>query len=149
MMVTDDYPSPFTPLSPTASSSLSRLPPSLQPTALQKSTAHHAQWDVVPDPSIRDNLLRRGEPDVDDVELCMDMIGSESRRKRAESSAEPAGCIIWGDPWDASSWEVTEAFVRRYTWLFYKSKSSEDATNYWRAKRDEPPLAFADLGVEM
>jgi Domain of unknown function (DUF3425) len=149
LMTTDDYPSPFTPLSPTASSALNSLPPSLQPTALQRSIAHHPQWDIVPDPLIRDNLLRQGEPNIDDVEMCMDLIGSEARRQRYEKSKEPAGCIVWGDPWDMYSWEVTESFVRKYPWLFAGVKHMEYTTNIWREKRDEPPLRFSELGVDI
>jgi hypothetical protein len=147
-MVTDDYPSPFTPMSPTATSSIRLLPPSMQPTFLQQTIAHHAQWDIVPDPTIRDNLLRQGEPRIDDVELCMDMIGSESRRKRHQSSNEPAGCMVWGDPWVARNWEVTENLVMRYPWLFWKARSAETYTNYWRTRRDEEPLDFEKLGVD-
>lgn len=147
LMATDDYPSPFTPLSPTASSALRSLPASLEPTALQRSVAHHPQWDIVPDPIIRDNLLRDGEPNVDDVELCLDLIGSEARRLRQENSTEAVGCIVWGDPWDTSSWEVTESFVRKYPWMFIGAKHMENSTNAWREKRDEPPLRFEDLGV--
>ena len=148
LMVTDEYPSPFTPLSPTASSALLSLPPSLQPTSLQSSIAHHPQWDIVPDPAIRDNLLRKGEPNIDDVELCMDLIGSEARRSRHEASNEPAGCLVWGDPWSTDSWEVTEGFVKKYPWLFVGARHIEQSTNSWRMKRDEPLLRFSELGVE-
>ncbi len=148
MMVTDDYPSPFTPLSPTASSALRALPPCLQPTPLQQSMAHHPQWDIVPDPVIRDNLLRKGEPNIDDVELCMDLIGSEARRARYQHSTESAGCIVWGDPWMAESWEVTESFVRKYPWLFVGARHMEETTNAWRSERGEDPLRFVELGVD-
>ena len=148
LMVTDDYPSPFTPLSPTASSALRGLPPALQPTPLQLAVAHHPQWDIVPDPVIRNNLLRNGEPSINDVELCMDLIGSEERRRRYEKSNEPAGCIVWGDPWTVDAWEVTEAFVRNYPWLFNGADCIKKSTNAWRESRDEPPLDFVELGVE-
>ena len=148
LMVTDEYPSPFTPLSPTASSAIRSLPPCLQPTELQRSIAHHPQWDIVPDPAIRDNLLRKGEPNIDDVELCMDLIGSEARRQRAQTSTEAAGCMVWGDPWAAESWEVTEAFVKKYPWLFEGASYIKQSTNAWRVKRDEPPLRFEELGIE-
>ena len=147
LMNRNEYQSPFTPFSPTASSALRSLPPCLQPTALQRSVPHHPQWDIVPDPIIRDNLLRNGEPAINDVELCMDLIGSEERRQRCRNSSEPAGCIVWGDPWQAASWEMTEAFVKKYTWLFTGARHIEVSTNAWRSKRDEPPLRFVELGV--
>ena len=147
MMATEDYPSPFTPCSPTASSALARLPPSLQPTKLQQTVAHHAQWDLIPDPISRDNILRRGQDEIDDVDLCLDLIGTESRRRKQASKRSDPGCIVWGDPWVGTNWEVTETFVRSYPWMFINAFMLECSTNAWRRSRDDEPLHFASLGV--
>ena len=147
-MSTDEYPSPFTPCSPTATSALRCLPPALQPTELQQTIAHHPQWDIIPVPKCRDNIIRRGQDvDINDVELCLDLIGTEERRQRAEKNHDPAGCIVWGDPWDIKSWEVTEGFVRKYPWLFVGTADIEASTNAHREKRNEEPLRFAELGA--
>jgi hypothetical protein len=85
--------------------------------------------------------------DLDDTEMCMDLIGTEERRARAGNKSEAAGCIVWGDPWDVRSWEVTEHFVKKYAWLFEGADELELSTNMHRAKREEEPLSFFELGV--
>ena len=147
MMATDDYPSPFTPCSSTATSSLVHLPPTLRPTKLQQTVAHHAQWDLIPDPVSRDNILLRGQDEISDVDLCLDLIGTESRRRKQASKTSDPGCMVWGDPWVGRNWEVTETFVRSYPWMFVDAFTLEYSTNEWRRSRDEEPLHFASLGV--
>jgi hypothetical protein len=112
-----------------------RLPPSLRPTALQKTISHHPWIDLIPQPSIRDALLRRlGE--VDEDELCRDMFGSCGE-------VGQAGVLIWGDAADPSSYEVSEALILKYPWLFAGcAYEALLATNYWRRKRGEKRLAL-------
>lgn len=50
------------------------LPPSLQPTSLQKEIIHHPWIDLCPVASIRDVLLRTIDQ-YDDEELCGDLFG--------------------------------------------------------------------------
>lgn len=140
LMVTNEYPSPFLPMSPTASSAIATLPPNLKPTRLQKTVAHHPQWDIFPDPHIRDNILNYGEERIDDVELCFDMVGSQSRLQR--QSSDEAGAYIWGEPWSIDSWEVTDTFVRKYHWMFKGGVGFAASTNRWRRQRGEPEIDF-------
>lgn len=141
LMYADDYPSPFTPLSQTATSAIRRLPSTLEPTELQKTMAHHPQWDIVPDPVVRDNILRYGEDNINDVELCLDMVGGGDYSDTVGDTQEKTGLIVWGEPWDVEGWEVTEAFARKWGWMV-RNAPIINSTNKWRLARGEEALDF-------
>jgi len=141
LMYTDDYPSPFLPLSQSANSNIRRLPPSLQPTELQKTMAHHPQWDVIPDPEIRDNILRYGEENIDDLQMCLDLVGDGNYVGMDDLDTQQTnGLIVWSEPWDHEGWEVTEGFARRWPFLLRGAKNAQQATDTWRVKRGLEPL---------
>lgn len=140
LMTTDEYPSPFLPMSQTASSAIAVLPPHLMPTKLQKTVAHHPQWDIFPDAQVRDNVLNYGEERIDDLELCLDMVGSQSRLHK--QSSDEAGAYLWGAPWCIDSWEVTKTFLRKYHWMFKGSEGFAQSTNHWRRQRGVKALDF-------
>jgi hypothetical protein len=146
LMTTDEYPSPFLPMSPSASSAIVILPPNLMPTSLQKTMAHHPQWDIFPDPQVRDNALNYGEENINDLELCLDMVGSQSRLQK--QSSDEAGVHVWGEPWDIDSWEVTETFLRKYYWLFKGSQGFQKSTNRWRRERGVAQINFERIIVD-
>lgn len=115
------------------------LPPSLQPTAAQVAVAHHPWVDVFPFPSFRDNLLRHGEElsaadagEHSDNVLCGDTLGLDPHR--------PAGLFVWDRPWQAESWEVSEAFASKWRRMLRGCGELRASTNYWRARRGEPVL---------
>lgn len=146
LMYTDDYPSPFLPLSPTSTSNIRNLPPSLQPTELQKAIAHHPQWDIFPDPVVRDNILRYGEENIDDNQLCFDMVGNgDYLDKDNLDTQQKNGLIVWAEPWDPEGWEATETFVCKWPFLFRGALNAQNSTNRWRIQRGEPPLDFARI----
>lgn len=143
LMYSDDYPSPFLPLSQSANSKICRLPPALQPTELQKTIAHHPAWDIIPDPDVRDNILRYGEDNLDDRELCNDMVGDGSHGDSGDVDTQNKnGIIIWGEPWDIGGWEVTVAFARKWPILLRNAPRIQASTNKWRIRRGEDPLDF-------
>lgn len=146
LMGFDDYPSPFLPLSSSATSSIRRLPDQLVPTALQKTVDHHPEVDVFPDPVFRDNFINGTDHEMDDDDFCFDLIGSQNSL-RASSDTGPA-CYVWGEPWDVRSWEMAEWFVRKYFWLFVGAVQFETSTNIRRQERDLPPLSFAAITSE-
>lgn len=119
------------------------LPTSLAPTALQKSTPHHPWLDILPFPQMRDNLLRLESDASTDIEkrhydadsLCHWMVG-------LDSSQREAGLILWGDPWNLFSWEVTADFFQEWGWTLEGCVELFRSTNYWRAKRGEKPLRW-------
>jgi hypothetical protein len=50
------------------------------------------------------------------------------------------GMIAWGEPWLQSSWEVEEAFARKYRHFIVGCTDLLRTTNQWRRSRGEPPL---------
>ncbi|KAI0197839.1 hypothetical protein F4808DRAFT_287224 [Astrocystis sublimbata] len=109
------------------------LPKELQPTALQRRTAHHPWIDLVPIPTLRDNLLRRGVDNFDEDALCQAMFG--------HGDHSYAGLLVWSDPWSSSGWEVTEEFARSsWAWTIAGCCELQHATDKWREVRGEPAL---------
>ncbi|ETI28297.1 hypothetical protein G647_00746 [Cladophialophora carrionii CBS 160.54] len=146
LMYSDDYPSPFLPLSPSASSKIRRLPPTLEPTELQKTVAHHPMWDIFPDPEIRDNILRYGQENIDDLKLCLDMVGDGNYPGSGDLDTQQTnGLIVWGEPWDIQGWEMTECFARKWPFLIRGAINVQNSTNRWRMQRGEEPLDFGRI----
>ncbi|EXJ54995.1 uncharacterized protein A1O5_12734 [Cladophialophora psammophila CBS 110553] len=143
LMYLDDYPSPFLPMSQSATSNIRHLPPSLQPTELQKTMPHHPMWDIFPDPEMRDNILRYGEQNIDDLQLCLDMVGDGNYTGLEDlDSQQTNGLIVWSEPWDSEGWEVTESFTRKWPFLLKGAINVQKSTNKWRMRRGESPLDF-------
>lgn len=143
LMYMDEYPSPFLPLSQSASSNIRHLPPGLQPTELQKTMAHHPQWDIFPDPVVRDNILRYGEQNINDLEFCLDLVGDGQIEGTDQCyTQETNGLIVWGEPWAMDGWEVTEAFARKYPFFIKGAHAFQENSNRWRIRRGEEPLDF-------
>ncbi|KPI35177.1 uncharacterized protein AB675_10135 [Cyphellophora attinorum] len=141
MMQFDEYPSPFLPLSSSASSAIAFLPDSLMPTRSQKTMAHHPEIDVFPDAVFRDNWIAcADEGRMDDDEFCFDLVGSRSRLDKRGS--EGPGCWLRGEPWTAASWEFAEWFVLKYPFLFRGAAEFERGTNLWRRRTGLRPLCF-------
>jgi hypothetical protein len=113
-------------------SSIPQLPLSLQPTHIQISHPHHPWFDILPFPTLRDELISR-QDEYDDTELCVDMLGV--------GGSHPVGLLVWRDPWDPYGWEMTEAFARKWMWLFKNCPELCSSTAYWRLQRDEPAIA--------
>ncbi|KAK8910419.1 hypothetical protein ACHAPF_002403 [Botrytis cinerea] len=110
-------------------------PGSLCPTALQRQVSHHPYLDLFPFPELRDNMLRKGE-DFDDDDLCHDLV------EVCHAPSERSGLIVWGSPWDPSSWEVTPEFVEKWPWMLRGCRELLHSTNLWRGKRGEEELYF-------
>ncbi|GAD96316.1 hypothetical protein NFIA_005200 [Paecilomyces variotii No. 5] len=109
------------------------LPPSLQPTALQKQVMHHPWIDLCPIPSIRDALLRRiGQYDED--EICHDFFNG------SEPSEDCTGLVVWGEAWEPMSYEISVSVLRKWAWIVHDCPDVITSTNYWRALREEEPL---------
>lgn len=107
------------------------LPLSLRPTRVQKTTPHHPWLDFFPLPKMRDNMIEAGD-EWNDEQLCLDIMGFWNT-----GSAENPGLLVWGEPWDVNNWEVTEAFLKKWSWIVRGCPELMTATNSWRAKRGE------------
>ncbi|KAF3019616.1 hypothetical protein E8E15_007835 [Penicillium rubens] len=108
----------------------SLIPANLQPTRIQKSIRHHPWLDFFPFPKMRDNLIEAGD-DWDDEQLCHDIMGFWGE------STMDTGMLVWGEPWNAQNWEVTEPFLKKWQWVVRGCPELMDATNSWRARRGE------------
>ncbi|KAJ5173912.1 uncharacterized protein N7500_001843 [Penicillium coprophilum] len=129
----DDAISPFNIAGPWQYDFESSLPPSLQPTMIQRSIPHHPWLDLLPVPHMRDNLILAGDFE-EETQLCLDMKGI------GNACSERTGIIVWSDPWDPAGWEVTESFARSWGWVIKDCLDLAHSTNQWRAKRNETPL---------
>ena len=109
------------------------LPPSLQPTATQRSIEHHPWLDLLPVPQMRDNLIRAGDFE-DEEQLCLNMKGIGRARSKN------TGIVDWRDPWDPAGWEVTEAFACSWEWVIRDCRDLAHSTNQWRISRKEKSL---------
>ncbi|KAM5371228.1 hypothetical protein ACJZ2D_008148 [Fusarium nematophilum] len=116
------------------------VPPSLLPTALQSTIPHEGWVDIIPHPVWRDNvLLALGQFDED--ELWSDVMGGLFEGFPG-SEVEHRGVIAWSPPWDASGWEMSEGFVRKWGWSFRGCEELLVETNRWRQKRGVEPIVF-------
>lgn len=125
----DDAISPFNIPTP-AHSVPDQIPSTLQPTRLQKSVIHHPWLDFFPLPRMRDNLIEAGD-DWDDEQLCIDIMGFWNE------ADNDSGLLVWGEPWDVRSWEMTEWFLKKWQWVVRGCPELMNSTNAWRARRGE------------
>lgn len=110
-------------------------PSSLKPTQLQRQLEHHPWIDLFPFPALRDNMLSQGD-DLDEDELCYDMV------EICHAPSERSGLIVWGEPWNPSSWEATEEFTKKWPDILHGCEDLLRSTNYWRKKRGDDELVF-------
>ncbi|RFU79561.1 hypothetical protein TARUN_2670 [Trichoderma arundinaceum] len=144
------------------------LPESLTPTNLQISHPHSTWIDVFPFPKMRDNLIR-WENCFDHAEFLTDLLGNLINcltampcktthtpwGSRAQTTAreedvddtptDRRGLILWGEPYQRESWEVTPGFLRRWSWVVDGCGELIESSNKWRTARGETPLRMAVL----
>lgn len=109
---------------------------------------------MFPWPCFRDNLIVN-ESIVDAGELLYDLFGDLvtyngpspgeivfdiSDEDEEDTHAKKRGLIIWSEPWDSEGWEVTQGFLRKWSWLLKGCEELIEVSNRWRAKRNEDPL---------
>jgi hypothetical protein len=135
-LLRQDINSPFNTILPWAANG-TNLPPSLQPTALQKQIVHHPWIDLCPVPSIRDAMLQRMD-EYDDEELCHNLF-TESEG----GDGNLVGMVVWGDAWDPTSYEISSAILRKWPWFAHDCPDLIQSTNYWRAQREDKPLCIS------
>ncbi|KAM0253373.1 hypothetical protein ACHAQJ_007268 [Trichoderma viride] len=138
-----------------------RLPENLAPTNLQLTRPHSTWIDVFPFPKMRDNLIRK-ENYFSHAEFLTDLLGNlincmGAQASRPTTHALPAlredddtptdrkGLILWGEPYQRDSWEVTPAFLRNWSWALEGCGELIVSTNKWRTARGETPLRMAAL----
>jgi hypothetical protein len=114
------------------------IPPSLQPTVVQKQIPHHPWLDFFPFPGMRDRLILAGDS-FDDDDLCHDLMAFWDTRNTA------ATLLVWGNSWEPKNWEVTEIFAYKWKWLLLDSPGLLASTNTWRKSRGDKPLNWKEI----
>ncbi|KAJ5519051.1 Protein of unknown function DUF3425 [Penicillium expansum] len=109
------------------------IPPSLQPTELQRRIPHHPWLDVFPFHTMRDNLIAL-QHIINDEDLCHDLMAFWDTRNTG------ATLLVWGPSWEPENWEITPAFLLKWGFLLKGCEEFVINTNRWRAKRGEKPL---------
>jgi hypothetical protein len=140
LMERDDYQSPFLELdSGTCSIDLNSIPSDFQPTLIQRTVPHHPRMDIFPDPVVRDNIILN-QKKFEDYPFCMAVIGHDTWHE--DDPSQRAGMVVWAEPWNVRSWEITDGFLTKWSWILKGAEELESATNSWRRKRGLHPLAF-------
>ncbi|OJD16936.1 hypothetical protein AJ78_02918 [Emergomyces pasteurianus Ep9510] len=117
------------------------LKPDLRPSSVQITVQHHPYIDILPSPTLRNNLITRpGEFDED--EFFYDMLtglvcwgnGGIGKRDRQVST----GYASSGTPWDVRSWEAKMWFLKKY-WALLGGEDGElvRQSEWWRSLRGE------------
>ncbi|KAE8337104.1 hypothetical protein BDV24DRAFT_154665 [Aspergillus arachidicola] len=109
---------------------LKSLPRSLSPTPIQRSSHHHPWVDFFPYPQIRDNLIQ-AQGRYDKSQFCLDILGFW------DPGSPENMMLVWGEPFDPASWEVTESFVKKWGWVIRGCPEILYSTNQWRARRGD------------
>ena len=105
-------------------SSSSQTPATLSPTELQSCVPHFPYIDLIPFPSMRDQLLKSSQS-IDRDEIWLDLA--------------MGGFSVWGNtPWDKRGWEVHAEFATKWWWLM--TDEVLDESNFWRLQRGEEKL---------
>jgi hypothetical protein len=115
----------------------SHIPFDLRPTEVQKRVPHHPWLDFFPAPTLRDNLIAL-QYKINDEDLCHDLMAFWDTRNTH------ATLLVWGQPWETTSWEVTESFLTKWGFLLYGCTTLLKSTNFWRVQRGEKPLVWKD-----
>lgn len=150
------------------------IPLSLVPTRLQQKRLHSIWINLFPFPRVRDNLITR-EGSYDHWELLQDLIGelmsatpAQKRqgtpltitvsdpkpmqtppltlgRDEDEITAGRKGLIVWGEPHDMQSWELTPGFLAKWSWVVEGCDDLVESSNRWRLRRGEEPMRLSEL----
>jgi hypothetical protein len=136
----DDILSPFnSALSGTSDTRPSwNVPPSLSPTVVQIHVPHHPWLDCFPFPQVRDNIIRVAQL-FNDCDLCTDIM---------DPANGDVGMMVWGDPWVPQNWEVSELFVRKWSWVINGCPEIILASNFWRARRGLKRLDLSRIPLD-
>lgn len=133
------------------------FPPSLHPTSLQMSLPHASWINTLPFPAMRDNLIT-WQHLFNHSEFLNDLVGNyinmednargslsfDDSLPECEGEDEVTtgrrGLILWGEPHEKESWELTPGFIRKWAWSVEGCQELIQSSNQWRAARGESPL---------
>jgi hypothetical protein len=121
----------------TPRSSNRRVPQSLSPVELQHQLAHDPIIDTIPHARLRFNILRgiaTGQVDASDFSKSIRASGA---LEVLNGTWQRGGVVVWNEPEQPSSWELSEIFVRQWYSLLQGCEDLIAATNAWRSRRNE------------
>lgn len=75
--------------------------------------------------------------EIDEHDLCRDLCGGLCEDC---NDLDEKGMLVWNDPWNASGWEITEGFARKWGFLLKGCHELVEASNKWRKLRNEDRL---------
>ena len=109
------------------------LPPNWRPTHAQRHLPHHPSLDILPWPSVRENIITLLSLPLDErPPIAADPLALIHFLYDLEDSAE--GLRIWGtDPCDPTCWEVGQVLFER--WWFIFDREVIEQSNRWRDRR--------------
>lgn len=116
-----------------------RKAPNIHPTKLQLDVPHSIFIDVLPWPSVRDQLIRlssSGKLDIHDVKG--DLVGKEFSHMGAGNTVQIHG----DDPLDEEAWELSEYFLQKYHSCVHFDRKIIRRTNFWRRMRGESDVVL-------
>jgi hypothetical protein len=118
------------------------LKPDLRPSKEQITVEHHVYIDMLPFPTLRNNLIAH-QKEMDEDAFFMELVNGLvcwggagiGRRDRAE---DDLGLVSTGTPWDVRSWEAKDWFLKKY-WTLLGGEDGElvRQTEWWRSIRGE------------
>ena len=120
------------------------LKPDLRPSSEQITIRHHPYIDILPFPTLRNNLIAHQE-EIDEDEFFYDMLnglvcwgGAGVGKKDREDST---GYASTGTPWDVRSWEGRVWFLKKY-WNLLGGEDGElvRQSEWWRNIRGDDTL---------
>ena len=124
---------------------------SLSATQLQMSRRHSPWIGMIPWPRVRDTLIER-HAQFDHWEFLLNLVGEELPGANVDNddgdevTSGRQGLIVWGEPHDTGSWEVTPGFLAKWVWAFAGCSEVIDVSNRWRALRGAEPLRMSMVG---
>ncbi|KAJ3453424.1 hypothetical protein MRS44_017671 [Fusarium solani] len=113
--------------------SVAGTPASLVATQLQMTRQHSPWIGMLPWPRVRDNIIKR-HAHFDHWEFLLDLVGGEltgppvDTEDDDEITSGRQGLIVWGEPHDTGSWEVTPGFLAKWIWVFSGCREVVDYT---------------------
>jgi len=82
-------------------------------------------------------ILAATQEDWDSDALCNDVCGG---LYSGIDECESRGLLVWGEPWEVGSWEVSEGFARKWGTLLKGCDEMMRGTNKWREARGEKAI---------
>lgn len=89
---------------------------------------------------MRDNLIKNLGT-FDAHQLWLEIIGGLFEGFSGDEM-ESKGLVMWDTPWTWEGWELSEGFVKKWSWMLEGCEDMVRATNRWRERRGEEALVL-------